>query len=211
VSKIILADFFFFEICQNFNLRKFYIFSGAKMADTSVLQSYCRLTDAGVVAGVGDSPLLLVGTEGTDYLGDLLFPGGTSSVGDVNRLFAWGTTIGGGSAGSLRMRAWLNTDGSATGNPIADTGTNTPLPNVPTAATEWCFFLQFTIRSVGANATLYCDAEYYNPNTSDRSAGKGIFTWDSTVDNYLNFSIQVNNVGTVTLKQCTVESLPAPS
>jgi hypothetical protein len=133
------------------------------------------------------------------------YGGGASSVGDVSRLVAWGTTIGGGGLGNLQVQAFFNPGGI--GGLMAQCG-----DGVLGARYDWCFVLQFTVRSLGAQGKIQCDAYFGVGDSNLRlyNFGRGEITFDSTVDNQLRLVLRPSAGVTATLQECTIERLPPP-
>ena len=169
--------------------------------------TYARLTEVPVQPGPQEK-VLLSGRSGTDYLGNLLYPAGTASVGDIVRVFAWGNTQFGTATDQYRVTAYFNPGASTRGAYAAYTGN---VPFVTGGLTEWLFFVQITIRATGANGSAFCDAIFLNLLGRGSSSGNYSIPFDSTVDNNLDISLQVLMRGVVTLQQCSVERLPAPA
>jgi hypothetical protein len=74
---------------------------------------YARLTQVRVSGA--EAAVLRNGMQGTDWLGTLTYPAGTSAEGDVTRLIAFGSTDGGRGGGSFSVRAYFNQGGIAGG------------------------------------------------------------------------------------------------
>ncbi|MBI2804963.1 MAG: hypothetical protein HYX68_08280 [Planctomycetes bacterium] len=184
------------------------------MADVEA--KFARVTSVTANSGGGETRLLSPGTANTDYKGVLIIPRGGINVGDVFRIIAWGRTTNAGMMnGTARLKLYFNPN-AALNNPIADSGATGPVLTLGISNTEWHFFAQITIRTLGANVTAWCDSMFENlrPPNNDYNwmCGLGAMAIDTTVDtNKFELTANVANNGSFVLDQCSIERLPFPT
>jgi hypothetical protein len=119
----------------------------------------------------------------------------------------------GDSAATVQIRAYFNPGGVITGTKVADMGAI-----FLAAPSEWEFFLQLTVRSLGAMGTgkIYCDANYTNALGTTKQANAGLLAeanLTSTGPNVLEVSLAVAGAARpfATIENCSIEYLPAPA